>query len=400
MNRKPFLLLIVAGLALGVVALVVFQRNRASYQHAGASIGGKVLGDFPVNDVARLTIQDASNTLNLVKVNDRWSVKERGDYPANFEEISRFLRQALDLKFVQREEVGPSLLPRLQLVAPGAGKDSGTLVELADKDGKAIRSLLLGKKLFGKASTPSPFGGDDGGIPNGRYLMVGNDAKQVGVVSDALSQLEPKAETWLQKDFLKIENLESATVSGGGITNGWAVSRTNATAEFTLANAKAGEVLDAGKVSALGSFFSYASFNDVLAPSTDPATVGLDKAVTASIETFDGFKYQLKIGRKDGDENCWVKIGVSAAITKERAPGKDEKPEDKERLDKEHAEKVKKLEEKLATEKAFENWIYVMSKWNLDAVLKDRAELLAEKKEEEKPATPTDTPAAPAPKAP
>jgi hypothetical protein len=163
-------------------------------------------------------------------------------------------------------------------------------------------------------------------------------------------------------------------------------------AEFTLANAKAGEALDAGKISSLGSFFSYASFNDVLPPATDPATVGLDKPVTATIETFDGFKYGLKIGRKEGDENCWVQIGVSAAIAKERVPGKDEKPEDKERLDKEHAEKVKKLEEKLAAEKAFENWIYVMSKWNLDAVLKDRAELLAEKKAEEKPA---DAPAPP-----
>jgi hypothetical protein len=123
----------------------------------------------------------------------------------------------------------------------------------------------------------------------------------------------------------------------------------------------------------------------VLPPSTDVSTVGLDKPVSATIETFDGFKYQMKIGRKDGDENCWVKIAVSAAIAKDRTPGKDEKPEDKERLDKEHAEKVKKLEDKLATEKAFENWIYVMSKWNLDAVLKDRTELLAEKKAEDPP---------------
>lgn len=382
MNRKQFLVLSVLGIALGVIALVLFQRSTASYQQAGGSLGGKVLGEFPVNDVARLTLRDASNTLNLVKVDDRWRVRERGDYPANFDEISRFLRQALDLKFVQREEVGPSLLPRLQLVAPGEGKESGTLVELADKDGKVIRSLLLGKKHLRKPTRPSPFG-DEEGFPDGRYLMVGNDPRQVGVVAETFNQLEPKPELWFDKSFLKIENLKSVSVSGGGITNAWTVSRTNTTAEFKLAGARPDEELDSFKVSGLGSFLSYASFNDVLPPSTDPATVGLDQPVKVVVETFDGFRYEMNIGRKEGQDSCWVQFTVSANLPKQRTPAADEKAEDKERLDKEHAEKLKTLEEKLATEKGFEKWIYVMSKWSLDAVLKDRAELLAEKKKEE-----------------
>ncbi len=41
-------------------------------------------------------------------------------------------------------------------------------------------------------------------------------------------------------------------------------------------------------------------------------------------------------------------VAVTAQIPKERTPGKDEKPEDKAKLDKEFKEKQKKLEDKLS----------------------------------------------------
>ena len=87
---------------------------------------------------------------------------------------------------------------------------------------------------------------------------------------------------------------------------------------------------------------------------------------------------------------------MTAQIPKERTPGKDEKPEDKARLDKEFKEKQKKLEEKLAQEKAYEKWVYLVSNWTVDSLLKERAQLLVEKKEEpkkdEKPAANTGAP--------
>ena len=83
---------------------------------------------------------------------------------------------------------------------------------------------------------------------------------------------------------------------------------------------------------------------------------------------------------------------MTGNFPKERTPGKEEKAEDKEKLDKEFAESRKKLEEKLKSVKAFEKWTYVVSKWTVDPFLKERKDLLVEKKEEpkveEKPAVP------------
>ena len=45
------------------------------------------------------------------------------------------------------------------------------------------------------------------------------------------------------------------------------------------------------------------------------------------------------------------------------------------------------VEEKLKQEKTFEKWTYLVSKWTVDPLLKERKELLAEKKDEKKTET-------------
>ena len=59
--------------------------------------------------------------------------------------------------------------------------------------------------------------GDNEGLPDGRYVMVGTGAKTVAVVSDPLSNLEAKPDLWLDKDFFKVEKIRSiAVVLSGG----------------------------------------------------------------------------------------------------------------------------------------------------------------------------------------
>ena len=145
MNRKQLLILVVLVVVLGVVGLVLHQRNQTSWQ-GGSRQGAaaKLLGDLPVNDVATIVIKGGTNELDLVKQDNLWRVKQRNDYPANFSEISGFLLKAADLKAVQSEEIGPSQLGRYKLLAPGPATNTAVLVELRDQGGKVIRSLLLG----------------------------------------------------------------------------------------------------------------------------------------------------------------------------------------------------------------------------------------------------------------
>jgi hypothetical protein len=151
-------------------------------------------------------------------------------------------------------------------------------------------------------------------------------------------------------------------------------------------DAKPDEKLDTAKASPLGSVFAAPSFQRCPRRRRQARDTGLDKPTVATIETFDGFRYELKIGKASGD-NYPVLIAVSANFPKERTPGKDEKPEDKTKLDDEFKAKQKTLEEKLAKEKKFEGRPYLIAKFVVEPLLKDRAGLLPDK--------PADTTAAP-----
>jgi len=288
-----------------------------------------------------------------------------------------------DLKVVHAEQIGPSQFSRFELIEPVQGTNSGTLVEFKDKSDKTIQAVLLGKKHMRKSGNASPFGGSDG-WPDGRYILVLNGPKDVAVVSDALSEVETKPDRWLNKDFFKVEKLKGIALTHTNATNSWKLTREIENGAMTLADAKPGEQLDTGKSAPAGNALSFPSFVDVAPPDAKPDETGMDHPIVAKLETFEGFAYTVRIGKKTGDENYYLDMKVALDIPKERTPGKDEKPEDKEKLDKEFKEKTAKLEEKLKQEKALEKWTFLVSKWTVDPLLKERKDLLMEKKEEPK----------------
>jgi len=382
MNSKQIVILIVLVVAVGIGGLVM-NRKQAESWSGGNTSGDKPLAKLPVGEtLAQIKIEKGTNTLTLEKKNEAWTVKERGGYPANFGEISGAIMKLRELKAVQTEKIGASQLGRLELLAPGAGNNTGTRVEFRDAGGKALETLLLGKTQMGEDKQAAQFGGGEmGGFPKGRWIMVGEAKDTVLLVSDPLSSLSPSPGEWLNKDFIKVEKIKSITVTHTDATNSWSLSRTNEGAgDWMLADAKPGESLDPGKTSGFTSVLSSPSFNNVVAD-PKPEALGLDKPTTIAIETFDGFHYTLKVGEKK-DDNQALHVSVSADLPKERKAGTDEKPEDKTRLDKEFADHTKTLSDKLASEKSFEKWTYLVSGWTLESLLKNRHELLPEKKEE------------------
>ena len=379
MKRKQFVILIAALVVIGGAALFLNKRNESSWNKSAEGSGGKILGDFDVNAVAAISIQQHTNTLTLVRSNDMWTVRERGGYPANFSDIADSLTKLADMKAIRTIPVGASQRPKLELGEPSTGTNSGTLVELKDASGKALKSVLLGKRYTKQSGQASPFG--DEGFPAGRYVLSLPAGDRVAIVSDALNSLDPKASAWLNKDFFKVEKAKSITIVSTVSSNSWSISRATETNDWILADAKPTEKLDASKVSGSANALSMPSFTDVVAGGSK-SDLGLDKATKVSITTFEGFAYELQIG-KAVDENYPLTVAVAGSFTQTRTPGKDEKPEDKEKLDKEFKESLAKLEDRLKAEKKVNGWTYTVSKWTLDPLLRDRAQLLVEEKKEE-----------------
>jgi hypothetical protein len=380
MNRKQFIILLVLVAVIGTAGLIIHQRGNSSWQSAGDAIGRKLLPGLDVNDIAQISIRSGTNELNLARRDNLWRVRERGDYPANFSQISDLLMKFADLKVVQTEEIGLSQLERLELLPPGTETNSGTVVEFKDQSNKILDTILLGKKHMKEPADASQLGGmDDEGWPDGRYVMVGTGTKTVAVISDPLDNVQPQPEKWLNKEFFSIENPRTIAVQFAEATNSWKLTRASETNDWQLADARTDEKLDSSNISSVTSPFNSASFNDVAPLDPKTKTANPTNNILLTVETFDGFTYVARIGPKQ-DENYPVSFSVSAYLPAERAPAKNEKPEDKARLDEEFKEQQGKLTEKLAKEKQFENWVYSLPTYSIDEFLEPRGKFLAEVK--------------------
>jgi Domain of unknown function (DUF4340) len=389
MNRKQFLIIVVLLIVLGGAGLLVQNHHNAATDTGAKEEGGKLLGDnFPINDVTTISVQQGTNVLDLVKVDDLWRVRERNNYAADFSKISGFLVKAADLKILETEQVAAADLPRLQLAA-GQGSDAGILLTLKDKDGKTLKALTLGKSHFQKPAQNSQLGADES-YPDGRYVMLAGDTQDALLVRDPLSEIEPKPELWLNKDFFKVERPKTIAVTYPDATNSWQISRSNDSGDWKLAGLKPGQTENTTNLPSVTSPFAAPSFDDVLTSANKPEETGLDKPTTITVDTFDDFTYTVNVGKKSGDSYPMT-MSVAANFPKVRIPAKDEKPEDKAKADQAWQVRQKQLDDSLKKAQAYQNWVYLVPAWSLDSLLKVRQDLIMEKTGEPKPAAKGDS---------
>jgi hypothetical protein len=382
MNRKQLIFLLAALVVLGGAGLVLRNRHQESWDSSAGKLGQKVLPNFQVNDVAAIHIKGATD-LDLVKKDDQWRVQERNNYPANFSQIKELLIAVEDLKIAQAEPIGPSQLDRMHLTEPGSSADAATLIDFKDAQGKTLQSLLLGKKHVRKSDHPLPMQFGDGEISDGRYVMLKSDPQEVLTVSDPLNSADPKPAGWLDKDFFKIEKPKSFALVSTNAADSWSVTRDSESSPWVLANVTKGEAPDTNKLSSMAGTLNYPSFVDV-AEDPAPTKTGLDKPLAVTITTFDHFTYALKIGAKTPDNNYNVNVAVTADFPTERVAGKDEKPDFKKTADKEFQDKLKQLQDKLKQEKTLDKWTYLVNTWLIDPLIRPRAQLMVEKKDDKK----------------
>jgi hypothetical protein len=325
---KPKTLLILMALAAAVcsASVMLYRRQSADWQQEAAFNGGKVL-DFPINDVAALTIKGPAGEVNLHRRQDgAWIIKER-DYPADAEHVNRLIRTLWDLKAVQDVTAGPSQLPRLQLDA------TGTLTDLKDARGKRLAALIAGKNyLKNDAIVPGQ------GFPAGRYVMPQDGGSRVALVDDMLADINPSPTDWLDRGFIQISRIKAVALSGTTPATQWKLRRADEKSPWTFADAKPGGKPDPSKVPNFESLIGSPSFTDVL-PKSDTN----EYPVALTVETFDGQTYTLKLGTPRDDK--WP---VLVQVT-----GKLDKP------------------------KPWNGRAFLLSRFTVNSLIKDRAAMLA-----------------------
>jgi hypothetical protein len=368
-SRKQFLAVVAVLAVLVVAAVGVTLSDRSAWKNTDSRAGQKAISNLKMADVVEIAIRDASGELHLQRGPSGWTVRERADFLADTDRVAAMLVALAEAKVVQSEPLAESQRARLELVEPkDKAAGAGTLIELKDAKRGTLGRLLLGKKIM-KPSAMASMGRPEADA-SGRYVIAGDDAKTVLAVGDPLLQAVAKPQDWLVKDLLRVEGSKTITSS-----KGWTVTRNTEGMDWKLQGS--GQP-DLQKATDLSSSLGWVNLVDVVA---DPAKAdtGLDHPVTIQAQTFDGLKYTLDIG-KPVDNNYYLRIGVAGEPTRTRPAVKGEKPEDKAKNDKSFEEQRKKLVEKVDHEKKLAAWTYLVSKTTVNPLLRDRAQLLPEKK--------------------
>ena len=419
MKGKQLLIAVLALGILGGIAYFILTQNQGSQSKTG--FGKTVVTDLDPAKIATIAITDNDASLTLAQQDEQWIITERDGFAAKFDDIQKLVTSAVSLKSLRQIRASKKQHGRFGLLDPADNEtNAGTRVEFKDVQGQVLKSLLLGKKGSANsgANAGSPFGSSD----NHRYVLADGKVAVVAIdYSSALNDVSADPADWLNKDdFFKVEKIKSLAVAHPVAADSWTLSRNKEGEDMALAEAKPEEKLDSSKGNTAGRVLGYPSFDDVASKSAKPEDIGMDKAVTATIDTFEGFQYVVKMAKKEDDHFMTMAASGTrvpqddesktrepqADETKPRESGKDEKPEDAKRLDQEHADSLAKRiadreqahkdnQAKLKTDrdKAFadnlaklaklEGWTFKVSSYTFDAIYKTRAEMMEEKKEEE-----------------
>lgn len=375
MTRNQFLVVLAALVVLVAGGAGVAWWKRSAYEVSDIRVGQRLLEGFKVDEVTQVDVADAQGTVTLVRGERGWSVKERGGFPADIEPIRDLLVKLQELKVVQAEGLTDAVRPRMQLAAPGAGakpEETGTLVELKARDGKSVAKLVLGKQAMKETRGP----GLGMGVPSGRYVWVAADPQRVSVVSEPFASVAAKPQDWLAKELLRLERPKSLIVAGPDGRERWSVSKDSEGSDWKLAGAGK---FNAARAQDAASALYGLRIADAAAGVSD-ADAGLDKPTLVRATTFEGWAYEVRIGKPAPGGRRYVKTGITGAAPETRTPAADEKPEDKEKNEKAFTDRKELLAAKLAREKAVAGQTVLVESASLEPLLRDRAALLAVEK--------------------
>ena len=386
-SRTVIILWVIALILGGAVFIVKKSAGGGSENATNRSPGENLIVDFPAEDTASIKIKGVEQSVTLVEKGGKWTVSDRDNFPANVRNIHDLLRTLSELKVTQGIEAGLSFAPRF-----GMDEDSsdpakhGLTATFEDGSGKELATLSFGKNL--DAASSSPYGGGS----TGRYVRNHADESGFYAVSEVFGILSSDPKSWLADEFFRIEKIKTISLTQpGSDDNEWTLTRDDESADFKFTEAFPGVKVDTAAVTPLKSLFSYARFDDVVPVADVVKRSTPEKLQKAKITTFEGLAYDITLqpaksvdapneaDKKEApptSDNFLMTVSVTGEIPKERKKPENESKEDAEAADKGFKERIDALSERLEEVKKLQGLTFKVSMFTVDALLKDRAELM------------------------
>lgn len=314
MSPKSFLVVLFVTAVTVAAAVAVILERPGSQQAQSYDAPVFPLLQERINDVAKLEIQTAEESITLAKVDDRWTLPGTHGYPAREKIVREVVLGLRDLKVAEAKSRRPEGFARLEVEDLEAEDAKSRLVKLSAADGTLLAEALLGRQRQGTVGEA---------IGGTYYRKPGGD--QAWLAAGTLS-LPKRERAWLQTDVV---HLAAETVAMLEVEHAdgsrFRAARDTAEAEtFELEPLPEGRSADSSKTKDFGSSLTFVAFTEVAPADQVDFAAEANRAV---VTTFDGVAVTVELGEADGD--LWAKL--SAELSDE-APTEGEAREAAEKL--------------------------------------------------------------------
>ena len=280
--------------------------------HKRASInlgreGGLLLEALPVDEIAHLVVQGPDSHVILAKKSELWVVENRFGYRADFSKISGFVETLQNARIGREFPMREDVRARLGLNDPKlTGTDranKGIMVRLKNKAGASIANVLLGKarRL------------DDTGFPDSRYVTL-NHSDQVYLVDTGFNDLTTAPQEWMDAPIIEAPAKEITRIEcyRPGLDKPTFVFIRNETDGALVPKIyPAQQSVNETVLKKLEWAISYLPLEDILPPSIDPTTIGLQDSIRLVYYLSNGIIFRIYPCAPCAQNTpCYVKIEV------------------------------------------------------------------------------------------
>ncbi len=278
-----------------IVAAGWAVRQRAS-SASGPSTGGLVFAGLleRANDVAEISITDGKDTVTLRRSDSAWSIAERGNFPANLEQVKETIVGLARLEIEEPKTKKKEQYAALGVEDPAGDDTTSKRVILKDAGGETLAGAVLSELKY------------RGGSPSLNLRREGDD--QVYLCAGKLS-FEATPRSWMKTELLRLEGDRVQSVQivhkdGEEVRIGR--SPENHT-QFTVENFPPDRELSSASVAnSIGTALSYLSLEDVR-PAAE-VDFGVDPRAQTHFRCHDGLRIDIESARVEG--KTWVRLSA------------------------------------------------------------------------------------------
>jgi hypothetical protein len=308
MSRPRFIALIVAAmLAISGALYLSTQRNLPRDAH-GAALLPSLAGEL--NTVTALSLRrgSATPTVTLHEQGGRWTVAERGDYPADVSKLRKLLLALSDAKIVEEKTSNPANFPIIGVEDPSLPGATGAEISVTARDGK--HAVIVGKPV-GEGNFARRSGGNSSysvepGISFETEPRFWIDSRLLDVAAAGIQSIEIKPVSGPAYTVHRVAAGAAGAASAGASGAIASATASKDSDNFALNGVPPGrKAADAAALAPSPSTYSGLTADDV----TPAGDVDFSKATVATVTLFDGNVITMT-GAAIGDKH-WVQVKSS-----------------------------------------------------------------------------------------